>query len=129
MAIKAGQYWSVPGVVATGDLSSYQYYVVKHATTAGACKVATTAATDTIMGVLQNDPTDGQAAEVACDGIVYALAEASVTAGSALTCSSTGRVKTTTTDLDQIVGFALTASSSAGDKIVVHLSRGTLADS
>ena len=129
MAIKAGQYWTIPGVVATGDLSSYQYYVVKHASTAGACKVATTAATDTLMGILQNDPTSGQAAEVAYTGIAYALAEASVTAGSAVTTSSTGRVKTTTTDLDQIVGFALAASSSAGDKIPVQLLRGTLADS
>jgi len=129
MAIKSGEYWSVPGVVATGDLSSYQYYVVKHGSTAGTCKVATTAATDTLMGILQNDPANGEAAEVACDGIVYALAETSVTAGSAVTCSSTGRVKTTTTNLDQIIGFAMTASSAAGDKVVVHLSRGTLADS
>lgn len=129
MAIKAGKYWSVPGVVATGDLSSYQYYVVKHASTAGACKVATTAATDTLLGILQNDPTSGQAAEVAFLGIAKAAAEASVTAGSAVTCSSTGRVKTTTTDLDQIIGFAAAASSSAGDIIPVIVVRGTLADS
>jgi len=121
-----GKYFDVPGFVATGDLSSYQYYIVKHASTAGACKLATTAATDTIIGILMNDPTDGQPAEIACVGVCMALAEASVAVGNPLTCSSTGRVKATTTDKDEIVGFAVKASAAAGDLIPIILSRFTL---
>jgi hypothetical protein len=119
-------YQTIPGVIATGDLSSYQYYVVCAASTAGAVKVAVTAATDPILGVLQNDPASGEAALVAAQGVCWALAEASVTYGSKLTCSSTGRVKATTTDKDEIVGIALAASSAAGDMVPVLLSRFTL---
>lgn len=117
-----GRYDSIPGLVATGDLSSSQYKIVKASSTAGAVKVAATAATDAILGVLQNDPTAGQAAEVAFNGICKVLAEASVTYGSSVTVSSTGRAKTTTTDGNRIVGIALAASASAGDIIPVLLS-------
>jgi len=121
-----GKYFDIPGFVATGDLSSNQYYVVKHASTAGACKLATTAATDTVLGILMNDPTDGQPAEIAHVGVCMAAAEASVAVGNPLTCSSTGRVKATTTDKDEIVGLALKASASAGDLIPIALHRFTL---
>lgn len=118
------EYMTLPGLVATGDLSSKQYYVVKAASTAGAVKVATTPATDPILGILQNDPESGEPAEVAYAGVVLALAENSVTFGSVLTCSSTGRVKTTTTDGAEVVGYALKASTAAGDLIPVMLARG-----
>jgi len=125
-----GQYWTATnGLVATGSLAAYQYYVVKHGSTAGTVKVADTAATDTLVGILMNDPASGEAAEVAVLGVVRAAAEASVTAGAALTCSSTGRVKATTTDLNQVVGYALEASATAGDLINIVVARQTLADS
>jgi hypothetical protein len=117
-----GEYQTIPGLVATGDLSSSQYKIVIAASTAGAVKVGATAATDPILGVLQNDPTDGQPAEVAFNGICKVLAEASVTYGSEVTVSSTGRAKTTTTDGNRIIGIALEASSTAGDAIRVLLS-------
>ena len=123
-----GQYLTIPGLVATGDLSAKQYYVVKASSTAGAVKVAATAASDLLLGILQNDPTSGQAAEVACAGVCAAAAETSVTFGCKLTCSSTGRVKATTTDKDEVIGIALRASSSAGDIIPVWLSRFTLSE-
>lgn len=114
-----GRYDSIPGLVATGDLSAAQYKIVKFASTAGAVKVAATAATDKICGILQNDPTNGQAADVAVNGIVKALAENSVAAGDSLTVSSTGRCKSTTVDGNRIVGIALAASTAAGDIIPV----------
>jgi len=129
MAFKAGKYDSYPGVVASGDLSSYQFYVMKHASTAGACIVAVTAATDTLLGVLQNKPTSGQAAKIAFNGIPKVACETGIAAGDALTCSSTGRATKTTTDLDQVIGFALVASVTAGDILPYQASRGTLADS
>ena len=123
-----GGIWTGPtiGLVATGDLSSYQYYVVKFGSTAGTVKVATTAATDTLVGIL---PASGEAAEIAGLGYCIAAAEASVTAGAFLTVSSTGRVKATTTNLDQLIGFAMEASSSAGDLIQINVVRSTLSDS
>ena len=112
-----GKYETIPGLVATGDLSSSQYLVVKASSTAGAVKVAATAATDAILGVLQNDPASGEAAEVAFSGICKVKAAASVTFGAPVTFNSTGQVKITTTDGDRIVGIALEASDTAGDII------------
>lgn len=118
-----GEYWTIPGLVATGDLSSSQYKIVIAASTAAAVKVGTTLATDPVLGVLQNDPTDGQPAEVAFAGICKVLCEASTTYGSQLTVSATGRAKTTTTDGARIIGTALEAYSTAGGLIRVLLGR------
>ena len=118
------EYMTIPGVVASGTVN--QYYVVQVATTAGAVKAATTPASDKVLGVLQNDPASGQPAEVACVGVCLAAAEASVAYGDWVAVSSTGRVKTTTADKDEVVGMALQASAAAGDVIPVLLSRFTL---
>jgi hypothetical protein len=118
-----GEYWSIPGLKATATLASYQYYIVKAETTAGGVKVATTAATDAVLGVLQNDPAAGEAADVAFAGIAKVLCEASTTYGSQLTVSTTGRAKTSTTDGDRCIGIALEAYSTAGGIIRVLLAR------
>lgn len=118
-----GKYDTIPGLVAYGDLSSSQYLVVQAASTAGQVKVATTAATDPILGVLQNDPASGEAAEVAFAGICKVKAAASVTYGAPVTTNSTGQVAVTTTDGDQIVGIAMEASDTAGDIIRLVLAR------
>ena len=112
-----GQYWAIPGLVATGSLASNQYYVVLAASTAGTVKVATTKATDKVIGILQNDPAAGEVAEVAFLGICKAAAETTVVYGERLTVSSTGRVKTVAADGDRGIGVALEASSAAGDII------------
>lgn len=122
-------WFSAPGFRATGtSMATKQYYVVKHASTAGQCKLASTS-DDEILGVLQNEPAASESALVAVLGVCKAAAEASVTAGCALTASSTGRVKKTTTDKHKVVGYALEASSSAGDIIMINVVRGTHTDS
>ena len=121
-----GKYDSIPGLYASSTLATKQYYVVCAMSTADSVKVATTAATDPILGILQNSPAANEPAEVAFSGICKAAAEASVTYGAPLTASSTGRVKASTTDKHEIVGFALKASAAAGDVIPVLLSRFTL---
>lgn len=118
-----GRYDSIPGLLATATLAAKQYYVVQASSTAGEVKVGSTAATDLILGIVQNDPAAGEVADVACNGIAKAAAETGVTYGDSLTTSSTGRVKTTTTDGDQIVGIALASSTAAGDIIPVIVSR------
>jgi len=117
-----GQYWSIPGLAATGSLASYQYYIVMAGSTAATVKVATTPATDDVLGVLQNDPASGEAAVVAFAGIAKVAAETGITYGNRVTCSSTGRAKATDTDGHRIVGVALESSSTAGDIIRVALS-------
>lgn len=112
----------IPGLVASATLAAKQYYVVQASSTAGEVKVGATAASDPILGIVQNDPAAGEVALVQYGGIAKAAAETSVTFGSRVTTSSTGRVKTTTTDGDKVVGIALAASSAAGDIIPVLLS-------
>ena len=118
-----GQYFTIPGVVATGDLSAKQYYVVKVGSTAGTVKLADTKASDALVGILQNDPTSGQPAEVACAGVCKAACEASVTYGGKLTCSTTGRVTLVNADKDEVIGIALASSGTAGYIIPVLISR------
>jgi hypothetical protein len=101
-------------------LASSQYKVVQLESTAGLVKVGTSA-TSTLIGVLQNDPAAGEEALVQVSGIARCLAEASVTIGSFVTCSSTGRAKTTTTSDHRVFGMAIDASGSAGDLIRVLL--------
>lgn len=116
-----GNYETVPGLTAGQTQASNQYKLVKIASTGGQVIVGTSA-TSKILGVLQNSPLAGQAAEVAFLGVCKALAEASVAFGDQLKCSTTGRVKTTTNAGDRVVGVSLgTASTSAGDIIPVLL--------
>lgn len=117
-------YMTIPGLDAGADLSSNQYYIVKLASTARQVIVGA-AATDGVIGVLMNDPSaQGQPAEVACIGVVKVAAEASVSAGAWLASSTTGRAKTSTTGNDDIIGRAITASTSAGDLITAVIGGG-----
>lgn len=121
-----GRYTTLPGFVAAASMAAQQYYVVRLASTAGQVAVGATAATDPLIGIVQNDPAAGEPAEVAVAGVCRAAAEASVGIGAKLTVSSTGRVLATTTDKDEIIGIACQASGAAGDIITVLLSRFTL---
>lgn len=115
---------SVPGLLAGADLSAYQYRPVKLASTAGEV-VAATAVTDIVIGILQNDPTDGQAASIAGVGsISLAVAGTSVLAvGNALTVNSTG-LRPTTTDNTAICARAITAAVTKGDLITITVLTG-----
>lgn len=117
-----GEYRTIPGLTASAAMTSDQYKIVKAASTAGQVKLGA-AATDKCLGVLQNAPASGKAAEVAFTGIVKVLAEASVSYGDRVTCSTTGRAKTTTSAGNTVLGHALnTTQSSAGDLIPVLMS-------
>jgi hypothetical protein len=66
------------GQAAGADLSSSQYRLVK---TPVAPVVVTTAATDVVLGVLQNKPTAGQACDIKWIGVTKLLAGGTITAG------------------------------------------------
>lgn len=118
MASTYGEYWTIPDKLAGANLASSQYKIVKAASTAGEVIVAA-AGSDKILGVLMNDPADGEVAEVAVLGIVKCLAEASVAAGDHVAASTTARAKATTSANDHVLGIALDASGAAGDLIRV----------
>ena len=114
-----GEYGSVPGLLAGANLSAKQYFVVIWASTAG--EVVAAADPDVgVLGLLQNDPADGEAADVAVSGIAKGICESTAIAyGDKVTTNSTGELQKTTTDEDMIVGIALEASSAVGDIIRV----------
>lgn len=117
---------TIPGLTANADLSSHQFKVVSLQSTAGICQLAATSViTSKVVGLLQNNPKSGEAAEVAYSGIAKAIAGTSTIAvGSVLGVNTTSRVVNTTTDNLQVVGKALTASSAIGDIISVLLMPG-----
>ena len=123
MAIASDQSLKLTGLLAGADLSAKQWFVVKMASTAKEV-VLNVLATTRGIGVLQNDPADGEPALVAINGAVRVATEASVSAGDFVAASTTGRAKTTTTDGDEIVGIALEANSAAGDIIGILLTPG-----
>ena len=108
-------YNTIPGLLAGADLSSSQYSIVKAASTAGEV-VAATSSTSTILGVLMNEPADGEAAEVAYSGLVKVLMTTNISAGerlgvnsSAYACSLGGTAGYT------VLGVAVEASSTSGN--------------
>ncbi len=113
MAIQ-GEYFAIPGLKATGDLSSSQYLAVKMASTAGAVKVCS-ATTDNPCGILQNKPTDGQPAEVAFTGCVKAQLAASVTVSKFLGPNTTGQLAATSVRSNYTIAKSIEASTNAGE--------------
>lgn len=107
--IKVGQ-WT-----ASADLSAKQYYFVKMS---GANTVdVTSAITDKTIGVLQNTPSSGQAAEVCVFGITKVVADGNLTAGNLIGTSSDGQADAITAGTDTtvyVVGQAL-ESAAAGN--------------
>jgi hypothetical protein len=114
MTQASGPTFFLPGFVASGDLSASQYKLVRLASTAGAVVLVDGDQTDIVLGVLYNDPTDGQAAEIAIGPVVKAQAEASLSAGDYVTGDTTGRLKATTTANDDVFGVLLEATVTAG---------------
>lgn len=103
---------------ATGDLSSSQFYIMKWAAqdVVGLCTSSTMNAAAAI-GVLQNDPTTGQAAEVLVFGPTKVVAGEAITVGSLLTCSTAGTANIANTTGEYCWGRALSASTASAQVI------------
>ena len=111
----------IPGLVATGDLSSKQYYFVKMASTAGAVKVCA-ATTDHPIGVLQNDPTDGQPAEIVALGVTKVMCgSTAVTVGADIGWNAEGQANVRTAAGSRSAGTAIEASSADADIVSILL--------
>jgi len=106
-------------LAAGADLSSKQYTFVKMS---GTGVVGAAAATDVVIGVLQNAPTSGKTAEVAISGVTKLKASAAISAGALVGVTSTGLAVAVVAGTDTtkyVYGQAITAASAANDIITV----------
>lgn len=116
--------WEVDGVVklvghtAGADLSSKQYHLVKLA--ANKTVAVCAAVTDVPIGVLQNTPAAGQAAEVTIIGISKVVADANLATTDLIGTSADGQAakKTPGTDTtNYVIGQVLEENTAAGGLI------------
>lgn len=117
--------WEVDGVVklvgftASADLSAKQYYAVK-ISGAGTVTVCS-AVTDVPVGILQNAPTSGLAAEVCVVGITKVNSDAALSRGNLIGTSSDGQLAAYTPGTDTtkyVIGQVIQASGAAGEYAV-----------
>lgn len=112
MAYESAQV-KIGSLTAAADLSSKQYHFVKlaSATTVNVCS----AITDKPIGVLQNKPTSGQAAEVCLFGISKVSADGTLAAGDVIGTSADAQADAITPGTDTTVfaaGQAISAASA-----------------
>ena len=111
----------IPGLLAGASLTAKQFHAVKLASTAGEV-VAVNATTDAALGILQNNPADGEVAEVRILGVSKMAMAAAVAAGTDLgwntTAQGTGR---TASGSRMSFGRVIEASTAATDLSTVIL--------
>jgi Kef-type K+ transport system membrane component KefB len=106
-------------LAAGADLSAKQYTFVKMS---GTGVISAAAATDVVVGVLQNAPTSGKTAEVAISGVTKLKASAAISAGALVGTTSTGLAVAVVAGTDTtkyVFGQAITAAGAANDIITV----------
>lgn len=115
--------YEVPGfkigtLTASSDLSGSQFRYVK-VSGSGTVTICA-AASDVPLGILQNKPKAGEAADVMVTGISKLAAGAAVAAGAEVGSDATGRGIAGATGT-RVMGQALEAASAAGQIIAVAL--------
>ncbi len=118
MAYEISNYSVKVSLVAGADLSAKQYTFVKLNSSGEA--IAAAAATDIVIGVLQNAPTSGQEAEVLVIGGTKIVAGAAIAEGAQIGTSSAGKAVALTagTDTTKYVAGTLLTESAADGNIV-----------
>jgi hypothetical protein len=123
--MSANDYKVIPGLLAGSNLSSSQYHVVIFASTAGEVVISDGPDNGMIAGLLQNDPADGEAAEVAYSGIAMGITESTaIVFGNVVASNATGELQIVPNDEAKILGHALETSSAVGDIIKVLVAPG-----
>lgn len=97
--------------IAAADLSAKQYYAVKIDSNG---KVALAGAGESAIGILQNNPAEGQTAAVMLSGETYAVFGGTVAAGANLTPDANGKLVTASAGNNII---AITTIAAAADEI------------
>lgn len=101
-------------------MSLKQYFIVKADTANDQSVVLGAAATDPIVGVLQNKPKAGQGALVRFIGTSKVIAGGTITRGDKVTSNASGQAITTVTAGNTVVGIAL-SSAVVGDIVEILL--------
>lgn len=111
--------------LSTNDLSSGKQYLGVAIDTSNANSIVlANAQTLPTIGILLNDPKAGDAAHVALFGpTIFAVAGGTITRGDSLTTDSGGKLITTTTPADKVIGIAI-ESAVVNDRFEVMLSGG-----
>ena len=109
-----GEQNTIPGLSASADLSAKQYFFVKMSgeKTVDVCS----AVTDKPIGVLQNDPTSGQAATVCAVGLTKVSGDADLNFGNSIGTSVDGQAAayTAADTTKYIVGQVVEGNTAAG---------------
>jgi len=118
MAYEINQYSVKITLPAAADLSTKQYYFVKVDTSGNAALCS--GATDRPIGVLQNTPTAGQAAEVLVVGGTKVVASASLDEGVLIGTTSAGKAgaKVPGTDTTNYVVGTVILAAGADNQIL-----------
>jgi len=118
MATYSGWGWDFGTLSASGDLSDKQYHFVELANNEGYVRAATGASSPVPLGVLQNDPEDGEAAQVRILGVtqVYADAASAIGVGDFVTSGSDGQAVLATGS--NVAGIALKDLSSGSGVLI-----------
>lgn len=103
---------------ANGDLSDYQYRFVK---LEAAGTVAICGNGEVPIGILQNDPEDGEQAKVMVMGISNLVAHAAISVNDKLGSQASGRAVAVTADTNTYNAIALEAATAQDDEIKVML--------
>ena len=123
--MSANDYKVIPGLLAGSNLSTKQYHVVIFASTAGEVVISAGPDDGMIAGLLQNDPADGEAAEVAYSGIAMGITESTaIVFGNVVASNATGELQIVPNDEAKVLGHALETSSAVGDIIKVLVNPG-----
>jgi hypothetical protein len=106
---------------ANGDLSSYQYRFVK---LESAGTVAICGNGEVPLGILQNDPEDGEMANVMIMGISNLCTHTTQSVGDKIGSQALGRGVAVTADTNTYNAIALEAATAQDDEIKVLLTGG-----
>jgi hypothetical protein len=110
----------VKSFVAGEDLSSCQYYAVmiELGTSNTVIKAGTPAAEGThVVGILQNEPADGEAASVAIGGTSKLIMAAACDAGEKI-MSSSGKGTPADADQKSVIGIALEDNATGNNGVI-----------
>lgn len=110
------------GFQAENDLSTKQFYFVELGASAGEVDVCDNAG-DLVIGVLQNKPTAGQAAEVMTHGIAKVIAGGTIARQDRVGTDANGKAVAKTADAALVAGIALSAAA-AGEYVEILLTPG-----
>lgn len=110
--IAAANYSSTASL--SGPNGAGQFLLMKCTTGGKATLCAANA--DVPIGILQNDPVSGAAANIAFAGVSKVVVGASVSAGAALMSDTSGRA-ITQTGTNPVIGYALDAATAANQLI------------